>query len=80
MSRKAEQVRGAVVTLARAGHSNQAIADLCNVGHVWQTVSKIRTKFEAFVDDGGDPDDNDVHVESHARRSDTHTDELTECV
>ncbi len=75
MSRKAEQVRGAVVTLTRAGHSNQDIAEICNVPK--QTVSKIKSEFDAFVQGGGDPDNFDVRVEARSRRSDTHPEELS---
>ncbi len=70
MSRKAEQIRGAVVTLARAGHSNQDIAVICNIPK--QTVSKVRMVFQAFLDEGGDPDEFDVRIETRTKRSDSH--------
>lgn len=69
MARKQEQIRGAVVTLARAGHTNSQISELCKVTK--QTVHSIRSRFEAFVSDGGDPDQYDIRRTVPKQRSDT---------
>ncbi len=68
MSHRAAHIRGAVVSLLRAGHETGAISVIIDVSK--STVSTIKKRFTDFVEAGNYPDDFDVqHAAGIARTS-----------
>ena len=73
MARREEQIRGGIVCLLRAGHSNAQISVL--IGAAKSTISDVSKRFKQWCEDGNDPDDYDIRVKEslmRKRRSDAH--------
>ncbi len=68
MSRRAEQIRGCVVTLTRAGLKIGQISEIAKIPK--STVSKIALQYSKFLESGEDPDNFDVRAQPKKRRSD----------